>query len=78
MNFLIIGFETEYFGCSEDEEKFCEAKDGKIERSIIQAYKSVLNSKATEETLVSMIISIYGLYSSHSSTCLILLYLPIV
>ncbi|KAJ1376698.1 Aluminum-activated malate transporter [Sesbania bispinosa] len=39
------GFEGEYFHCSEDKEK---------SKSLLQGYKSVLNSKATEESLTNL------------------------
>ncbi|KAK7337317.1 hypothetical protein VNO77_17883 [Canavalia gladiata] len=40
------GFEAEYFHCSEDKEK--------LEKSVLEAYKSVLNTKATEESLANL------------------------
>ena len=43
------GFEVEYFHCSEGKEK--------CEKSALEGYKSVLNSKASEESLVSLFLS---------------------
>ncbi|XP_014495025.1 aluminum-activated malate transporter 8-like isoform X2 [Vigna radiata var. radiata] len=40
------GFEVEYFHCSEDKEK--------CEKSILEGYKTVLNSKASEESLANL------------------------
>ncbi|TKY61921.1 Aluminum-activated malate transporter 8 [Spatholobus suberectus] len=40
------GFEVKYFHCSEDK--------GKCEKSILEGYKSVLNSKASEESLANL------------------------
>ncbi|KAK7396763.1 hypothetical protein VNO78_17921 [Psophocarpus tetragonolobus] len=40
------GFEAQYFHCSEDKEK--------CEKSVLEGYKSVLNSKASEESLANL------------------------
>ncbi|KAG5084015.1 hypothetical protein JHK82_054181 [Glycine max] len=44
-NYLEV-FETEYFHCSEDTKK--------CEKSVLEGYKSVLNSKASEESLANL------------------------
>ncbi|CAM8973760.1 unnamed protein product [Rhodiola kirilowii] len=46
------GFQCEYFRMCEEEKEKC-AEDSKTDKSFLQAYKSVLNSKSPEENLAT-------------------------
>ena len=51
--FLLTGFGGELLACGGDESSK-DSSGTNVEKSLLKSYKSVLNSKATEESLVSI------------------------